>query len=188
MHNYFISNLFHHVVKKFIEKKVIIISAISDEKNDLKPVLLVLPSFGIISDNFVREFRRLCKRFNINGRLVFQPFKVARYFQLRSRVPHALRSGVVYKYNCLVDPNIAYIGKRYLVARVKKHSTQLESTILSNRVQCNCPFSIDNFTVLRSSKNEVYLSVCKALLIKRYDPFLNRTVANHGQSTFLKLF
>ena len=115
---------------------------------------------------------------------------MSRYFRLKSNVPHALRSGVVYKYTCLVDPSIAYIGKtrRHLVARVKEHGSQLDSAIFAHRASCNCPFSLNNFSILRSVRNDLELNICEALFIKRMDPSLNRAVANQGQSTYIKLF
>ena len=196
LRRYFLSNgypvhFFQRILKRFIRDKLSgSNTTASDLNTDQNHILLVLPYFGVVSDHFVRQFKQLCKRFNLRGRLVFKPFKVSRYFRLKSRAPLSLQSRVIYKYQCLVDPSIAYIGKtkRHLIARVKEHSSQLESAIFNHRLICDCSFSLDNFSVLRSCRNEVELNVCEALYIKRDDPSLNRSVTNHGQSTFLKLF
>ena len=151
---------------------------------------LILPYYGSLSDRFSSRFRKLCKRYNLNVRVVFKPFKVQSYFSLKSRVPDLLRSCVIYKYSCLVDPNIAYIGKtkRHLIKRIQEHGSVQDSSILSHRASCNCPFSPSNFSILRSCNSEFDLSYCEALYIKKYNPSLNRTISNHGSSVFLKLF
>ena len=49
---------------------------------------------------------------------VFNSFKVSSYFSLKSKSPSLLSSNVVYKFSCLCDTNLTYIGKtkRHLVA------------------------------------------------------------------------
>ena len=54
---------------------------------------------------------------------VFNTFKVSNYFSLKSQTPKQLMANVVYKYTCLCDTNITYIGetKRHLAVRSSEH-------------------------------------------------------------------
>ena len=69
-----------------------------DEADKKEIQTIVLPYFGSVSERFKTRFSRLCKKHNIDCKVVFTPFKILRYFSLKTRVPDFLQSSVVYKY------------------------------------------------------------------------------------------
>ena len=180
-----------NIIKRFIDDK----HCVKRSCDDLKcKHYLCLPYFGNVSDRFSKRFDQLCRSYNIeNYRLVFKPFKVGHYFSLKSVIPKSLLSGVIYMYTCSSDLNgsSTYIGrtKRQLCIRVKEHGfADSNSAILHHRAHCDCSYSIDNFRILASSKNDYELSILEALYIKDWQPNLNNTIANKGQSIFLTLY
>ena len=192
LRNIFVENgyptqVFDHTLNKFMSRKFT-----PDSKTDqANTILLVLPYLGLFSDRFKQKFVRFCKRFNINARIVFKPFKTAQYFSLKSRTPTLLQSGVIYKYVCPVDPGNVYIGRtrRHLCKRIGEHRNPLsQSAIFNHTMSCTCRFSTDNFSVLRSSRNQLELNILEALCIKDFSPNLNEQLAQSGQSILLRLF
>ena len=111
------------------------------------------------SITFGRKIRELFKKYYaIDVRVVFTTLKVRNYFSLKCKTPLALQSNVAYKYNCLCDTSIAYIGKtsRNLVTRVRKHNSSL-SAISDNLNVCGTykhNFSCSNFKILDCGKSK----------------------------------
>ena len=102
-------------------------------------------------------------------------------------VPFSLRSNVVYKYTCPVDPRHCYIGKtqRHLITRIREHRISL-SAVSEHCNLCRCS-STNIFSILRSCQTGYELSLSEALLIRAESPLLNSTIVNSGQSVFLTL-
>ena len=160
----------------------------TDKDTDL--VYLVLPYFGNSSEQLKTRFHQFCKRFNVNGKLIFTPYRVSRYFSLKSKCPKLLRSMVCYKYSCPVDQANSYIGrtKRHLLVRADEHVNPAEnSPILNHLLNCSCSYNSDHFSIIHSCRNEIDLAISEALLISRHKPKLNTALGNNGASVFLKL-
>ena len=126
------------------------------------------------SERLKSRLTRLSKRFNLSTRIVSKPFKLSNYFSLKCRLSDPLRSCVVYKYSCSVDPKqFSYIGKtkRHLLTRIREHgSLHSNSAIFQHRISCNCSFGPENFKILRSCSSDYDLSVCEALYITKENP------------------
>ena len=181
--------VFNRVLNKFLCK--ILSPRSSHNTRPDNQLFLVLPYFGQVSDRFQSRLSGFAKKFNLNVKLVFRPFKVCNYFSLKSRVPVCMQSGVVYQFTCSRDANITYIGKtkRHLFARIREHrNPQKSSAILDHRLICDCFCSNENFKILKSCSNDFRLNICEALLIKNKRPSLNQTICNDGRSIFLKLY
>ena len=67
---------------------------------------------GKVSDTSQKEIKTLRKKFEIQIRIVFKPFKVSYYFSLKAKCPDALKSMIVFRYRCLKDGGTAYIGRK----------------------------------------------------------------------------
>ena len=66
---------------------------------------------GEASFKFSRQVTNLIQtKYNIGILPVYTTSKVGDYFSLKSVTPHSLRSNVVYKFSCLQDANVTYIG------------------------------------------------------------------------------
>ena len=181
-------HFFDSQVRKFLSK------AHCDHASDLRDehrqndcFTFVLPYFGPVSEKVVFQLRRLCKRNNLTTRVVFKPFKVSQYFSLKSGVPHALKSCLVYKYVCPRDSRHTYIGKtkRHLIERIREHQSS-ETAVRVHCISCKC-FSQENFSVLRVCSSDYDATIAEALLIRNFAPTLNTSLTNSGQSTRLKL-
>ena len=83
-----------------------------------------IPYIGKPSHTFSKKFRALIKnKFNVNMKIYFQSFRVGNYFELKCFTPMELSSNVVYKFSCLCDTAISYIGYtiRHLITRAHEH-------------------------------------------------------------------
>ncbi len=144
------------------------------------------------SVKFVKKLQRMFKDKNCNLKCTFTVNRVNEYFSQKCKTPFGLRSSVVYRFVCSVDPNISYIGRtsRNLFQRVSEHSrlTGLNSAISDHRLQCTCNGNLDSYKVMQACKSDYDLSICEALHIKTKNPSLNRCVANMGGTYFVKLF
>ena len=148
---------------------------------------LVLPYFGLVSDKFRLRFRRFCKKYSIDCRIAFRPYKVSQYFSLKSPVPEFLQSSLVYKYVCSIESKHTYIGKtkRHLSTRIKEHGST-DTAIRAHCDNCTC-FSHANFSIIRTCNTDFEATLAEALYIRNFKPTLNNTIANSGSSTLLKL-
>ena len=148
---------------------------------------LVLPYTGEVSDKFRFILRRFANKYNINCTLAFRPFKVSHYFSLKSPVNDLLKSCLVYKYVCPVDPGQIYIGKtkRHFLERIREHGTT-ETAVALHCDNCGC-FSPRNFTVERLCRSDYETTLVEAWYIRKNKPTLNNTLVNSGSNTVLKL-
>ena len=132
--------------------------------------------------------RQLCRKFNVNYKILYKPFKVGVYFSLKSKCPKLLQSKIVYQFSCSVDQNVVYIGKtkRHFGLRIKEHTSPASSSaVFGHLSQCqNCS---PNFKILRTCSDEYELSIMEALYIRECKPILNTALAGQGSSIFLKL-
>ena len=66
---------------------------------------------------------RIVFKYNFKISSIYKTFKVVKYFQLKSKIPFAVCSNVVYEYLCSCDTNKTYIGmsSRHLITRVREH-------------------------------------------------------------------
>ena len=127
---------------------------------------------------------------------VFNTFKVSNYFTLKSRTPKLLMANVVYKFTCLCDTNLTYIGKtkRHLAVRSLEHlefkSENPKSEVKVHLKSCqtcqNC--NSDNFEVLKKCKNDHENKICEAMFIKSENPKLNKNLFNKGSFVTLKIY
>ena len=134
-------------------------------------------------------------KFNVVVKPVFTSFKVGDYFSLKSHVPFLARTSVVYRFKCLRDADISYIGKteRHLISRVAEHlrpkgTTHIRKHLSHCSVCQNGSLSIDNFEILKSTRNSLELGIQEALFIKKYQPKINKQMFANGASHQLKAF
>ena len=115
---------------------------------------------GIHSKWFANRLFELIKRQSgIKLRVLFDTFKVNRYFQLKSKTPHhALSSNVVYQFTCSCDTNLSFIGMsmRHLGTRAGEHlnvddshKSAIKDHLRSCRQCCNGVCNVTSFKILR---------------------------------------
>ena len=184
--NGYTCEIFDRVLKSFLVKYVSN-SHSTDISREPDTYTLVLPYTGECSDQFRFRFIRFIKRHNLNCLLTFTPSKVSNYFSLKSSVPDILKSCLVYKYVCPVEPGHVYIGKtkRHFSTRIREHCTT-NTAVRAHCDICHC-FSPNNFSVIRTCNTDYETTLAEALLIRKNSPTLNNTLANNGSCTLLQL-
>ena len=117
----------------------------------------------------------------IRPRTVYQGTKLSAFFSTKDKVPLPLKSGVVYKFTCSVDPKQSYIGKtyRHLGQRIKEHSSKI-SAIYDHRLNCQCTCNTNNFRVIDTATDNFSLNIKEAIHIKYLQPSLNKNLKDKG--------
>ena len=90
----------------------------------MRDLLFKVPYIGSASKQFTKSlFELVYREFGLKLKVVYDTFKINRYFQLKTKTPHALCSNVVYQFRCSCDTNLAYVGMttRHLAARACEH-------------------------------------------------------------------
>ena len=184
--------VFHKCVKKFIDSKFPQRTNIySHDEFDVKNVLIVT-YFGRPSLLFKKKLTYLLKKeLLLDLHCVFTSFKVGMYFSLKDVTPLSLSSNVVYKFTCLRDVNVSYIGKTkwHLVTRVREHGSR-ESAIFAHLENCNTclqNYDLNCFKVIDQANCNFDCCIKEALLIKRLQPNLNSNMYS-GNSFQLTVF
>ncbi|XP_057296240.1 uncharacterized protein LOC130625194 [Hydractinia symbiolongicarpus] len=156
-------------------------------------VLIILPYLGNIS---LKLRTHLFKTFDkhlpcCKLRVIFKSgCRIGNFFRFKDRVSKALRSKVVYKYQC-DGCNAIYYGKtmRHLKVRACEHMAVSAltgksvksinpSAVLEHVVFCKNRPSLDNFSIISSASNNFDLELKESLLIRRDKPILNRNIAS----------
>ena len=158
--------------------------------------LMKIPYVGPPSIAFRLDMMKLFKhKFKVDLKGVFTSTKFGDFFSLKSIVPLPLRAVVAYQFTCLQDASKSYIGKtkRHLLTRCVEHldpESKKPSAINSHLKECvPCrSATIDNFKILRTCRNDYDLGINEALLIRKFQPFLNKQLYNSGAGVVLGVF
>ena len=139
---------------------------------------------GKPSHTFSKKLRALIKnKFNVNMNIYFRSFKVGNCFQLKCFTPTELSSNVVYKFFCPCDTAISYIGytTRHLITRAHEHlnlNSIAKSAVKDHTYSCShcskTDLSVSNFEVIKKCNTGFEAKIQEALLIKKFNPTLNR--------------
>ena len=160
--------------------------------------ILGIPYVGKVSHEYKKKITSLVKEsLDVDIFAYYTSCKISQYFSLKSKTPFALKANVVYKFACLSDSDTSYIGKtkRHIAVRVKEHITPTESKkseIKSHIFDChtckNKTLSVDDFSIMKSCRDDYTTRISEALFIKRFRPRLNKQLFTKGQSYLLRVF
>ena len=203
LENYFKNNgypleIFWNTVNSFVNNKFVNSKKITN--SDAASVFIRIPYLGKISLSYKSKLQKLfLDKFygNLNLKCIFRTCKIGDYFSLKCKTPLILGSKVVYKFTCLCDTNISYIGrtKRHFVTRIEEHLDDKDSNksaIASHIRQCNC-CSLEKelhnqFIVIKRCNTVFDLNINEALLIKKNNPIINKQLYQSGSQYVLKVF
>ncbi|MCG8432382.1 MAG: hypothetical protein MJA29_14590, partial [Candidatus Omnitrophica bacterium] len=161
-------------------------------KEDSVEAPVYIPYIGQPSVIYGKKIRQIFKQYyKMNIRVIFTTFKVKNYFSLKCRTPFILRANVVYKYTCLRDADVSYIGKtkRHMALRMKEHFTDSNSAIRQHLLSCpTCPSDHSSFSIMDTGRSEFECIIKEALHIKSNKPLLNKQLFNTGSVFTLQLF
>ena len=186
-------DFFFACVNKFLNNKYDTVSNAKIVEEKVETIFFV-PYVGLPSMIFGRKIRELLSRnYGIDVRIVYSTFKVKNYFSLKCRTPLPLLANVVYKFNCLRDANVSYIGKtkRHLVTRVREHSNTASAVCehLESCDVCRSEYSVGkNFSILDKGRDDFEITIKESLQIKNNRPPLNKKLMTQGTSFLLKIF
>ncbi len=169
--------------------------SVQSEREEFKYILQI-PFVGGVSHDFGNKIKTLFQNeFNVILRPVYSGFKIKTYFNLKGETPSFLASNVVYKFTCLRDANMFYIGKtkRHLRTRAMEHLSRwsgCKSEVKTHLESCSpCRAAKEeDFKILKSCRNDFETRVHEAFLIKKYNPKLNKQLYNKGSFFTIKVF
>ena len=119
--------------------------------------------------------------------------KIGDFFSLKCKTPEFLLTNVVYKFQCFLDENTAYVGKtdRHLVTRISEHLDPKKKSAVTKHL-ADCPacrhHGKKQFSVLKKCRDDNETRVQEALLIREIHPLLNVQLHNSGAGTLLHIF
>ena len=181
------------IIKQFISDKVTKCYNIFNIKKqkDVKYTFL-LPYVGNPSLVLKKKLRNIFKSNNIDVNIVFSSFKVGNYFSLDDKRDQVLKASLIYKFQCLDDPSVTYIGKtkRYLQKRITEH--EKNGSAIYNHMgtcgQCKRHGISKCFKVLIKGNTDFDLTILEALQIRDKNPSLNKQLTNDGSTFILNVF
>ena len=101
----------------------------------------------------------------------------------------------MYKFSCLRDVNVTYIGEttRPLAVRVDEHLASTKKTAVRKHIDA-CPtcsahdFSLKDFQIIKRCRTNADTRVHEALLIKKHAPVINKQMFLSGASFVLTVY
>ena len=197
LRNGYSETFFNRVVTSFQQRQSAESGQAKDKKDINFSLLLRIPYVGILSHEFKNKITNLFhKELNIEIFPIFKTTKLSEFFSLKSQTPKALTCNVVYKFTCLCDSSLTYIGKtkRHLGVRVEEHlGYQREKPvgeIKTHLKKCDlCKQSnLDNFQIVKKSMSDHEAKINEALVIKNENPPLNKNLFNKGSLFTLNIY
>ena len=177
--------------KRFIDSKFIPCKKQTQQEGISQ--FITIPYFGHSSIAFAHKMRQSFKRhYNVNLQCSFNTTKIKNFFSLKCPTPKLLKANVVYKFDCLCDINISYIGKtkRHLATRIKEHRS--EKSAIGQHLQtchtCDHNFNENQFKILSTGNSGFDCKIREALLIKSQKPTLNQQLFQNGSTFILCVF
>ena len=121
--NGYAKSFYDRILESFIQKQISQTPKCGDDQ-DKRRFICKIPYVGKCSSIFANKLSTIFKEhFSCDISCVYTSCKVGNYFSLKCQTPAALVSNVVYKYTCLRDAILFYIGKtkRHFDTRVAEH-------------------------------------------------------------------
>ena len=122
---------------------------------------------------------------------------VGNYYQLKSSTPTELLSNVMYKFSCPCDTAISYIGytTHHLITTIHEHlnlNSITKIAVKDHIYSCShcskTDLSVSNFKVIKKCNTGFDTKIQEALIIKKFNPTLNRQLYSSGSSYLLNVY
>jgi hypothetical protein len=161
-------------------------------------IVMKLPFCGNDAINLTRKLTNIVENsyHHIKLQTVFTPIRTMRsLFRVKDVTPFALRSGVVYTYNC-AGCGACYVGKtiRHMNVRIAEHggvssltgkplSRPPYSAIREHCLKC-VSFDSSNFRILSNGTTDLDLLIKESIAIKILKSSLNQTLSSFELNLF----
>ena len=159
-----------------------------------KKIFFTIPYLGKPSLKFQTKMKHYFNVYGLETMASYSTTKVSEYFSLKSRSPHLFKANIVYKFTCLCDTSISYIGesKRQLFERIAEHRNGKNSAIFEHIYSCtpcqNTTNIAEQFEILKQCTTKTILST-EAILISKFKPYLNKQLGpSNGMLTSLAIY
>ena len=129
--------------------------------------------------------------------IYFKSFKIGNYFQLKCSTAMELLSNDVYKFTCSCDTAISCIEytTRHLITRAYEylHVNSIAKTAVKDHIyscsHCSkTDLSVSNFKGIKKFNTGCEAKIQEALLLKKFNPTLNRQLYLSGSSFLLNVY
>ena len=166
-----------------------------DDKRDF--MIFKIPFLGSCSVKFGKDLAKVFDaRWKTRLKIAFTNCKVGSYFVLKDKVPWIFASNVVYKFECTMDSEVTYIGMttRQACKRFKEHFDPKKTSAIQEHVAnckpcCGSKNYFDLFKILTQCNSEKETEVTEAMLIRKYQPILNKQLGvSNGASFVINVF
>ena len=198
LQNSYTVSFFKKVYDNFMKKKNAVANSVTEEVDEgQRRVIVKLPYFGKCSILFARNFCSLMEgTFDLKMRACYTSVKLQRFFPLKSPTPFQFQSNVVYRFDCVSNPRLFYIGQtaRHLIERANEHLefSDKESAVAAHIKSCpscqNTTLTVQNFSILKKCHTKFQTKIFEALYIQKLHPTLNVQLSNDGSGYLLKIF
>ena len=167
-----------------------------DEENQARAIIKV-PYFGKCSMVFVKDLCSVIENtFSLKINASYTSVKLQSFFQLKSPTPFEFLSNVVYRYNCVNNSGLFYIGQtsRCLTERAREHldfsdKNSAVAVHISSCLECkNSNLGIQNFQVLKKCRNKFETKIFESLFIQKLKPTLNVQCSMDTNGYLLKVY
>ena len=141
-----------------------------DEKEKEECKMLFIQYRGKVSE----KFELALKKINAPCKIIYTIRKIKTVLPtLKSVVSKSLKSGIVYQITCSRCQS-CYVGQtsRHLQTRIREHANP-STTVGSHMFQWNVNLSMDDVTIIATSRSTYHLLILEALWIKDIKPSLN---------------
>ena len=164
---------------------------------DTRYVVFKMPYLGGPSRVFAKKLATMVEDcLGVRVRVVYTSLKVQSFFRLKSATPHRLLSRVVYKFDCVSDPEVSYVGQthRHIEDRMGEHlkddgdSSGVGAHLQSCSSCATANLGLDNFHVIRKCRSDFDTKIVEAFCIQRLQPTLNKQLYRMGACYRLKVF
>ena len=143
---------------------------------------------------FQHRMKRNLQQYGLEVRPAYTTSKVGQYFSLKTPLSDMFKTNIVYKFSCLGDPNISYIGesKRQLFERIREHRNGKSSAVFEHLYSCtpcqNTTSFIEQFEILKHCTTKTILSA-EAIMISKFQSSLNKQLGpSNGMLTSLQIY
>ena len=172
--------------------------AVLIEKENEKRFICKIPYIGNCSREFAKKLTKIVKdHYDIDITCVLTSFNIRNYFSLKCKTPFLMVPNVIYKFTCLRDADVTYIGKtkRHFITRRDEHfdfKKKNLSPVALHVTDCQSCQQGDNLEnkirIIKRCTNNFDCEISEALLIQNEKPFLNTQLFESGASYKLKVF
>ena len=180
------SNLFHNILKTFLNKTYIQEPAVQTVSKC--KIFIPMPYFGYISDKIKNELQPLLTKLypHLSIKLVFKnTYSIGSLFKIKDRLPESLCSSIIYSYRC-VDCSSTYIGSsiRQFHCRTHEHrnlsvrtglplASERFSSIMEHSKEKGHRINNNSFEIISRCHNNFDIRYLEALYILKRKPNLN---------------